>query len=194
MNKKIMVISGSPRKNGNTTIVTNWVCLGLKKIGAKIEIIHVTQLENKVNGCMGCRECNNSDEYRCVIDDETSSLIRRILEKDIVLFASPVYFGSFSAQMKQIIDRMYCLKRYMGGSFVINPALRKVSFMLIATAGADENSGLKFLSEHMHSIAAGFGKEIKELLVPLCPPDPKDMVLHSDIREKAILFGEQIAQ
>ena len=194
MNKKIVIINGSPRKNGNTTIVTNWVCLGLKKIGAKIESVHVTKLENKANGCMGCRRCNDSDEYRCVIEDETSALISKIADKDVVVFASPVYFGSFSAQMKQLIDRMYCLKRYRDGNFIINPTLKNVSFVLLATAGADENSGLNFLSEHMHGIAAGFGKKIEELLVPLCPPDPKDMALHSDIREKAILFGEKIAQ
>lgn len=189
-----MILNGSPRKNGNTTILINWVSLGLKKQSVKIEFINMTQLENKANGCMGCRKCNDSDEYRCVIEDETSSLISQMTDKDIVVFASPVYFGSFSAQMKQLIDRMYCLKRYREGNFIIHPALKKVSFVLLATAGADENSGLNFLFEHMKGIAAGVGKEIQALLIPRCPPDPKEMNSRLDVREKAILFGEQIAR
>jgi multimeric flavodoxin WrbA len=115
-------------------------------------------------------------------------------DTDVVVFASPVYFGSVSAQMKQFIDRMYCLKRYQDGQCIMHPAFQHVSFVLVATAGADEHSGLHVLCEHMQGFAAGFGKDIQALLIPRCPPDPHDMHSRGDVREQAISFGEQIAQ
>lgn len=192
MKKKVLIINGSPRNNGNTSILADWVCEGLATTHAEIETVRIMAVENVAHGCMGCRKCNDSDEYRCALEDRTFKLIRKFAEKDVVVFASPVYFGSFTAQMKQLIDRMYCLKRYKEGEFTVWPALKNVAFVLLATAGADEQSGLDFFSEHMQRFAAGFGKEIKEFLVPLCPPDPKDMALRADVREKAIRFGGRI--
>lgn len=194
MPKKIMIINGSPRKEGNTATVINWVASGALEEGAEVEIIDAVQLENKGNGCLGCRRCNDSDDYRCVIEDETSSLITQMLDKDVVAFATPVYFGSFSAQMKRLIDRMYCFKRVRDGSFSVEPALKDVSLALIATAGGDEKSGIGFLSEHMRGIAAGLGKEIGEFLVPLCSPVPGEMASNLEVHEKAIAFGGQLAQ
>ena len=194
MPKKILMLNGSPRKQGNTTIVLQWVSVGLQQYAANIECIDLINLGNKARGCLGCRRCNDSDDYRCVLDDDTSLLIRRMPDKDVIVFASPVYFGSVSAQRKQLIDRMYCLKRYYGGTFRIHPALANVSFGLVATAGADEHAGLNALYDYMQGFAMGFGTNIQALLFPCCPPDPKKMQLRGDLREKAIVFGEQLAQ
>jgi len=195
MPKKIMIINGSPRKEGNTATLINWVTSGALEAGAEVEIVDAVRLENKNNGCIGCRSCNKSDDYRCVVKDETSSLITRMLEKDVVAFATPVYFGSFSAQMKRLIDRMYCFKKvHDDGSYSVEPALKGVSLALIATAGGDKKSGLGFLSKHMQGIAAGLGKEIREFMVPLCPAVPGEMASNLEVQEKAIAFGEQLAR
>ncbi len=194
MQKEILMLNGSPRKHGNTTIVLQWVSLGLQQHAANIECIDVMHLDNTARGCLGCRRCNDSDDYRCVLDDDTSLLIRRMPDKDVIVFASPVYFGSVSAQMKQLIDRMYCLKRYYEGTFRIHPALTNVSFGLVATAGGNEHSGLNALCDYMRGFAMGFGTNIQALLLPCCPPDPKETRLRGDMREKAIVFGKQLAR
>jgi multimeric flavodoxin WrbA len=194
MQKNILMLNGSPRKHGNTTIVLQWVSLGIQQHDASIECVDVMHLENTAKGCMGCRRCNDSDDYRCVIDDDTSLLISQMPRKDVIIFASPVYFGSVSAQMKQLIDRMYCLKRYREGMFRIHPDLANVSFGLVATAGADEHSGLNALCEYMQGFAAGFETDLQALLLPRCPPNPKDMQSRGDVREQAIVFGEQLAR
>ena len=87
---------------------------------------------------------------------------------------------------------------------IINGSPRKSSNKTIVTdwvcsglqkGSADKkNACLDFLSEHMRRVAAGFEEEIQKLLVPSCPPAPRDKALCSDIREKAISFGEQAAQ
>lgn len=151
-------------------------------------------LENKNNGCIGCRNCQKSDYYRCIIKDETSLLIARILEKDMVVFATPIYFGSFPAKMKRLIDRMYCLIKVRDGSYFVEPALKDVSLALIATAGGDEKSGLSIFSAYMQEFAAGLGKELCEFLVPFSPPAPGEIASNLEVREKAIAFGNQLAQ
>ena len=194
MPKKIMIINGSPRKKGNTATVIKWVVSGAQEAGAEIEIVDAVLLENKNDGCIGCRNCQKSDYYRCVIKDETSSLIARILEKDMVVFATPIYFGSFPAQMKRLIDRMYCLIEIRDGSHFVEPALKDVSLALIATAGGDEKSGLSIFSAYMQEFAVGLGKELCEFLVPFSPPAPGEIVSNLEVREKAIAFGNQLAQ
>lgn len=193
MSKKIMIINGSPRKGGNTTIVANWVAAGAMEAGAEVELIDATRLENKANGCQGCRSCNNNEKYRCVIKDETSELVTRILEQDVVVFATPVYFGSCSAQLKRLLDRMYCFKRILGGGrFTVEPGLKNVSLALIATAGADEKSGLTSLAENMRDVTAGLNKELQELLLPFCPAQPTEMASREAVRDQAKAFGKQL--
>lgn len=173
----------------------NWVASGVLEAGAEVEIVDAVRLENKTNGCIGCRDCKRSDYYRCVIKDETSSLIVRTLEKDVVVFATPVYFGSFPAQMKRLVDRMYCLIKIRDGSYFIEPALKDVSLALIATAGGDEKYGLSLFSAYMRDFcAAGFGKGLYEFLLPSCPSTPGEMKSNLKVRHKAIAFGRQLVQ
>ena len=194
MGKKILLINGSPRPKGNTTLVLEWVATGLQRYTDAIDTVRIGRVSNTAHGCLGCRKCNRTDDYTCALDDEISDLILTILRRDVVVFATPVYFGSFSAQMKQLIDRLYCLKCYRENTFTIHPALKPVRFALVATAGADASGGLHFLSQHMRAIAAGFEKEPMELLVPLCPPDPRKTALLDNIRRRAVSFGEAIAR
>jgi len=70
-----MIINGSPCKNGNTATVVKWAARGAREAGAFVEIVEAVKIENKVGGYSGCWKCNDSDEYRCVIRDETSSLV-----------------------------------------------------------------------------------------------------------------------
>ncbi len=61
MAKKIMVLSGSPRKNGNTSTVVNWFIEGAKAAGAEVELVDLTKLKSTHHGCIGCLGCQKSD-------------------------------------------------------------------------------------------------------------------------------------
>ncbi len=193
MKKKILIITASARKNGNTVTVANWVADGAREEGGEVEMVDATRVENKNNGCVGCRGCQNSDEYRCVVKDETAQLIARLLERDVVVFATPVYFGSFSAQLKRLIDRMYCLIKTGEGNYSVAPELASVSMAFIATAGGNHDYGLGTASAHMKGIGAGLGKRVKQLLIPNAPPEPGEMAKNSEIKEKSIAFGRELA-
>lgn len=105
---KITTLLGSAKKKGNTATVLKWVEEELKAQGHDVERIY---LHNKsINGCMGCAKCReNPDKINCVQKDDAENILEQMIDADIVLFASPVYFWGFSAQIKGLIDRSYSL-------------------------------------------------------------------------------------
>jgi len=105
---KITALLGSAKKKGNTATVLGWVKEELESLGHTVETIY---LNNKsINGCLGCAKCReNPDEIACVQHDDTIDIMHQMISSDAVLFASPIYFWGFSAQIKALIDRGYSL-------------------------------------------------------------------------------------
>ena len=104
MSKKIVGITGSPRKNGNSFAMTDAF---IKAAQAKGHI--VTRFDaamQKVGGCHSCETCYKSGKA-CSFDDDFNKIAPSILEADVVVFTTPVYWYSFPAQIKGVIDRLY---------------------------------------------------------------------------------------
>lgn len=101
---KIVVLMGSPRKNGNTDKLSEAFIKAARAAGHQISKFSVGQM--KVNGCLACNYCvRNHGE--CVQKDEMQDIYRELKTADTVVFASPVYYFGFSAQLKAVIDRFY---------------------------------------------------------------------------------------
>ncbi|MBM3132715.1 MAG: flavodoxin family protein [Chloroflexi bacterium] len=192
MSKEVMIVLGTARKNGNTANVAQWVADGAREAGANVETIDASKLTVKAHGCLHCLGCQKSDEYRCVVGDGAASAVARMLEKDVIVFATPVYFGGVSAQLKQVIDRMYCLIKVLNGPYTVCPELKDISFALVATAGGDERFGLGMTSRHMKGVAAGLGNTLKELLVTGAPAEPGEIASNEPIKAKAMAFGREL--
>ena len=105
---QITTLLGSARKKGNTATVLGWVEEELKSLGHDLERIY---LNNKsIGGCLGCAKCReNSAEIACVQKDDAIEIMEKMISSGAVLFASPIYFWGFSAQIKALIDRGYAL-------------------------------------------------------------------------------------
>jgi len=104
----ILGISGSPRKNGNTDILLDKALQGARSARAKTEKITLNNLT-----ISPCQECANMPEDgTCKIRDDFQKLYEKIKIADGVILASPIFFGSLSAQVKIMIDRFQCLWRY----------------------------------------------------------------------------------
>jgi len=98
---KAIGIVGSPRKNGNTEILTRHTLKAIEEEGVKTELIRLAGLDIKpCNACIVCQK-----EERCPIDDDLWSIYIKMKKADAIILASPVYFGSVSAQMKALMDR-----------------------------------------------------------------------------------------
>ena len=105
---QVTTLMGSAKKKGNTATVLSWVEEEIKSMGHDVERIY---LHNKtIKGCMGCAKCRDyPDEIACVQKDDAISIMESMVLSDVVLYASPVYFWGFSAQIKVLIDRCYSL-------------------------------------------------------------------------------------
>ena len=105
---KIVVLSGSPRKNGNTELLVNSFVEGAK-VHNTIEVFSVNKY--KVNPCTGCNACKINNEHKCVQNDDMKIIFDSLYDADVLVIASPVYFYGVSAQLKAIIDRFHSPER-----------------------------------------------------------------------------------
>lgn len=101
MSKKVLILSGSPRKNGNSDILCDEFMRGATEAGNEAEKIRVA--EKNVGYCRACYACKKSG--KCVIDDDMSDILQKMIDADVIVLASPVYFYSIDAQLKALIDR-----------------------------------------------------------------------------------------
>jgi multimeric flavodoxin WrbA len=193
MSKKILIVCGSPRDNGNTLTLCNWVSSGASEAGATTEIVRADQITSREKGCIACMGCQNSEKFACVIKDPISPLLARIPDQDVLVLASPVYFMGFSAQIKCVIDRMYSLFKITRDGKGITHPLQHTRFALIATSAGSYEHGLNLLEDNMRAISAFFGKELSSLVVPHAPVKPGVIVSDSSLLKKALSFGRDLA-
>ena len=103
--KKILVIQGGGRPNGNTARLASRFRDGARDAGHEVEVISLAKYP--VNGCLGCNACRYGKP--CVQKDAFNELVPKIKEADCLVFASPLYFWTISAKLKAFIERFYCL-------------------------------------------------------------------------------------
>jgi multimeric flavodoxin WrbA/SAM-dependent methyltransferase len=107
MSKKVLVISGSPRRGGNTDILSDEFIRGAEEAGHETEEIFIR--DKKVNGCLGCLACQKNAGV-CIQKDDMDEIGAKMLEAAAVVLAAPVYFNTFNAQMKTVLDRTVALR------------------------------------------------------------------------------------
>ena len=100
---KIVILSGSPRKGGNTDILVEAFGEKAKAAGHALRIYRVASMT--IHPCLGCDGCN--PDGVCVQKDDMAEISEAIRGADVLLFASPIYWFSVSAQLKAVIDRLY---------------------------------------------------------------------------------------
>lgn len=105
--KKVLILSGSPRKGGNSDILCDQFAKGALENGNQVEKIRVR--EKKIAPCTGCYFCRNSGG-RCALNDDMGDILQKIIDCDVLVLSSPVYFYSMCAQLKAVIDR--CVARW----------------------------------------------------------------------------------
>ena len=106
MSKKIVVITGSPRKDGNSFAMTDSFIKAAEEMGHTIPRFDAAMM--KIGGCHACNSCFKSGKA-CIFDDDFNTIAPVILEADTIVFTMPVYWYSIPAQVKGVIDRLYSL-------------------------------------------------------------------------------------
>lgn len=104
MGKTIVVLTGSPRKGGNSDRMADAFIAGARGAAHTVEKIETASLD--VKGCRACDGCYRGGRV-CFFDDDFNGIARAVLEADAVVFATPLYWFSFPAQIKNVIDKFY---------------------------------------------------------------------------------------
>lgn len=104
---KVLIISSSPRREGNTDYIAKLAVDEVLRCGAEPIVVRV--YDYRIEPCRGCRACLR--EGCCVIDDDfTNVLAGKLMEADAIIIVSPVFFNSIPSQLKAFIDRTWCLR------------------------------------------------------------------------------------
>ena len=101
---KILVLSGSVRRNGNTELLARAFAEGAGK-HHEVELLSVADYQ--IHPCIGCNSCYTSEGHRCFQEDDMRLICEKLMQADILVIASPVYFYGLSAQLKALIDRLH---------------------------------------------------------------------------------------
>jgi multimeric flavodoxin WrbA len=107
LKRKIMIIQGSPRKNGNTATLSKAVAAEAEKNGAQVESVFLSNLN--INPCNACDHCQKDNSDGCILKDDMTALYPKLEEADSIVFATPVYWFNMTAQIKTFIDRLYAV-------------------------------------------------------------------------------------
>ena len=122
MTKKVLILSASPRKGGNSDLLCDQFAKGAEEAGHQVEKIWVQ--EKKISPCLACYGCRGTGV--CVQKDDMANILDKMVQADVLVLATPVYFYSMDGQLKTLIDRT--LPRYT--------EIRDKEVYFIATAAA----------------------------------------------------------
>lgn len=123
--KNVLILSGSPRKGGNSDTLCGEIARGARDAGHAVETIRVA--ERRIGYCTGCGLCSFHGKP-CPQRDDAADIQARMLAADVIVMASPVYFYSICAQLKTLLDRSCPYYERMGGK----------TFGFVMTSAADD--------------------------------------------------------
>lgn len=154
---KVLCLMGSPREDGNSTKIADHLLKKLDEKGAQIATFYLSEMFFK--DCQGCLMCKTGLE-KCVLRDDLTPVLERVYESDVLVIASPIYFGEVTSPIKSFIDRTYS---FYVPNFIKSPAKTRLlpgkKLVFILTQG-DTNADLykgvynkysEFLASHKFS-------------------------------------------
>ncbi len=136
--KRIMVLNGAARKNGNTAALVKAFAEGAESAGNVIQEFYLQDMD--IHGCMGCEGCSKAKRdisNPCVQSDDMWKINEAFEQADVVVFASPVYFWTISGPLKTATDRLYAELRHLGYD-----GFPRESVLLMTAGGSDYSQAL----------------------------------------------------
>ena len=146
----ILVLNGSPHLDGATSDMVNAFARGAEEAGHRVVSVNVAH--RSIRGCMACEYCRNVEPGVCCQKDDMQAIYPEILAADMVVFASPIYYFTLSAQLQAAIHRTYAIDipknvkkvaliMSSGSPFVYGPAIAQYYHSIVEYWGV-ENAGI----------------------------------------------------
>lgn len=171
---KILVLNGSPRPNGNTMHMVNGFKAGAEAAGHTVCVENVAHMN--IHGCMACEYCHTKEKGVCVQKDDMQKLYQEILSADMLVFASPIYYFTLSAQLQSAIHRTYAIDipknikktaliMSSGSAYVYGPAIAQyyqsiVEYWHVENVGIYTSNGEANQSKEKWDELYRFGKSL----------------------------------
>ena len=122
MNKKIIILNGAARKNGNTAKLIDAFADGAKAAGNHVNIFYLDGMD--IHSCKGCLNAGRDSKSPCSQKDDMDKIYAEFENADVIVFASPLYFWTITGTLKTAADRLYAELECLGyGGFPKNSVL-----------------------------------------------------------------------
>lgn len=108
MAKSIVILNGSPRKNGNTSALVKKFTEGAESVGNTVTEFFLDRMD--IHGCKGCFGGHSSKEFPCVQKDDMTKIYTAVRGCDVIVLASPLYYWNMSGQLRTTVDRLFALE------------------------------------------------------------------------------------
>ena len=175
---KILVITGSPRKNGNSNTLAEHFIRGAEEAGHNV--VRFDAAFKEVHPCIACNKCGMNGE--CVFKDDFEFVRKHIVDAGMVVFATPMYYFGISAQIKAVIDRFYA----------INGSIHVPKKAALLMTYADNNKRKeKAITDHYEILLDYLGwSDVGKVIAP--GVWPVGAVNHTKFPEQAYLLGKSV--
>lgn len=181
MSKQILIIKGSPRKNGNTSAMADAFAKGASE--NKAVITEFVLKDKTIGNCMGCGACQKNGGI-CVQKDDMTEIYDAMKKADAIVLASPVYFYTWTSLMKRMIDR----------TFAVEPILKNKKFYLLSAGAAPEEKYMQTMIDSFRQYISCFragGNEEGGILFAYGTNGPAD-VRSMSVLEDAYQMGKTV--
>jgi len=174
----ILLLSGSPHKNGTTARLIDAFVRGAQEAGHTVERVDASS--KSIGGCLGCQACRNNGGF-CVQKDDMEQIYPKLERAEGVVLVTPLYYFGMSAQLKLLLDRWYA----------VNPALRAASKKAaLLSAGADrEDWAMAALRGQYEALIRYLDWEDRGMLLVLGASTPQDLDSRQEL-EQARMLGK----
>ena len=183
---KIVAILGSPRKDGNTTILAREVLKAAKDAGA--ETVEYVLNELDFRGCQACDRCKTERED-CGQTDDLTPVLKAVEEADAVVLASPIYFSDVSGQLKLFVDRTYS---FLKPDFTGRLRRGRKAVFIFAQGDSDRQAYKDVYTRYEHWLKV-YGFDETHLILISGVHDPGEITKRPAVLEEARALGRELA-
>ena len=184
MSKKIVVLTGSPRKNGNSFAMTDAFIEACKVKGCEVSRFDTAFMN--VNGCTACQNCFKKEQKACCQNDDFNTIASAIEIADAVVFSCPVYWYGVPSNLKAVIDKFYA---FSVGQKIHSMAGKKAALITCwEESGLDVGDGVKFT--YLRSVCFLGWNSVGEVAVPGI--DQEGDVLRTNGIQQAVKLAELV--
>ena len=184
---KIVAVLGSPRPQGNSAGLARQFLAAARELGAEVQEYQLNKLN--FQGCQGCRTCKTKSEA-CILEDDLAPVLAAIKAADLLVLASPVYFGELTGQMKLFFDRTYS---YLNPDFSSRVPAGKPAVLVLAQANPDPAQFADIFPRYERWLKL-YGFEPVRLLRAVGVRDLGDIDGQTDLLAQAAALARELVQ